>query len=193
MTTWLLDAKCAKFEPGATAKDREQRWALFHPPTPGDTYQVADIEAARRFCREPGNECPVRAQCLEFGHSDRHGIYDGTTPEERRHIRERRPQGNRTGDWRAANPPTTLRSKRECPEPGRERSVQRHLVNGQRLCLKCAEYDAYQARIAVLDEQVGSLLREGRKPSAIARELGLDRETVAAQVKKLRKRRETAA
>lgn len=178
-TEWVRDAKCAYFPLGTSHKEEEERWALFHPATPLGEYLARDIEAARAFC-EGGVPCPVREQCLEFGMGDRHGIYAGMGPDEREALRERRARARRVV-------PKTLRSK-GCPDPGRARSVDRHLANGQPLCLECAEYDAYQSRTAALDERVMALTDEGQRPGSIARELGLPRDVVAGVVKKHRSR-----
>jgi WhiB family redox-sensing transcriptional regulator len=66
---WHEDAACAGIDP-----DR------FYPePGPGIT---RDIAAAKRVCAG----CPVRAECLAYAlaHDERHGIWGGTTPQERR-------------------------------------------------------------------------------------------------------------
>lgn len=192
-TNWILDAKCAYFPLGTSDKEKEERWALFHPPTPNGEYLERDLEAARAFC-EDGVPCPVREQCLWFGMGDQHGIYAGLGPDERQTLRGRQwrlkriARGESTKDQRAVNPPKTLRSKRDCPEPGRTRSVERHLANGQRLCLGCAEFDADQDRTAALDVRVMALAGEGRQPGSIARELGLPRDVVAGVVRKYKKR-----
>ena len=39
--------------------------------------------AAKQVC----HTCPVRVECLAFGLEERHGIWGGRTPRERRHIR----------------------------------------------------------------------------------------------------------
>jgi WhiB family redox-sensing transcriptional regulator len=44
-----------------------------------------DEERAKEVC----SLCPVQAECLEFAlvHEERYGIWGGTTPDERRHLK----------------------------------------------------------------------------------------------------------
>lgn len=183
MNRWHSSAKCGYFPLGTTGKEMEERYALFHPHDAHGKYSEADIRRAGQFCDGllDGQPCPVKADCLEFGLTDPHGIYAGMGPDERKALRERRARA-------ARRLPKVSRSKRECIEPGRSRSVERHIALGERLCLVCAEFDADQSANAVLDEQVLALVAQGRKPTSIARELGLTRDTAATIVRKYRNR-----
>jgi WhiB family transcriptional regulator, redox-sensing transcriptional regulator len=54
---------------------------MFFPATPQEEAEALALCAT----------CPVRAQCLEYAlrNKESHGIWGGTTPEERRRIRRR--------------------------------------------------------------------------------------------------------
>ena len=54
---------------------------MFFPATPQEEAEAVALCAT----------CPVRAQCLEYAlrNKESHGIWGGTTPEERRRIRRR--------------------------------------------------------------------------------------------------------
>lgn len=186
--SWADRALCAQFPPGADDYEKEQQRAIFHPPTNAlGKYRERDVLAAEAFCLG----CPVRNECLEFGLTDPCGIYAGTTPDERKVLRQGRWRAERLAraarDQRSYNPPKVARSS-QCPDPARTRSVERHLSLGEPLCVGCAEFDAVQTRAAHLDQQVMTLAGEGQPPSMIGRQLGLPRDTVAAVVRKYRKR-----
>ena len=85
MTTWQHRAACLG-----------DPWP-FHPDrTTGDAY-----EAALAICRG----CPVVAECLEFalaregagGADGRHGVWGGTTPDQRAAMVRRRQRRSRAG------------------------------------------------------------------------------------------------
>lgn len=178
-TDWINRAACKSAPP-----------EVFHPVEVSGKYLPDDVAVARTWC----NQCPVRDECLEANLSDPFGIFGGLDPDERTYLRKRKwtPQHRAVkGDQRTANPPKTLRSDRECPEPGRTRSIVRHLAHGQRLCLGCASLEADLHRTAERDKQVMDLAVNGHGPSEIAADLGLPRDVVAGVMSKYRKR-ETA-
>lgn len=182
MSGWQTRAACKDAYP-----------ETFYPA--GDSYPEWAVDEAKKWC----GPCPVRDQCLEAHLGEIHGIFAETTPADREVIRRRRarrkPVAGVVADRRALNPPKFAKSER-CPEPGRHRSVARHVSLKERLCLPCAVFDADQIRTAELDQRVLTLAGEGRNPSAIARELDLHRDVVAGIVRKYRKReirREVAA
>ena len=55
---------------------------IFYPATPDEEAEALSICAT----------CPVRAQCLDYAIRNRetYGIWGGTTPEQRRHMRRER-------------------------------------------------------------------------------------------------------
>ena len=64
-TAWMVDALCAQTDPDT-----------FHP-APGES-----LRSAKSVCVA----CPVRAECLThaLAHNERHGVWGGTSPRERR-------------------------------------------------------------------------------------------------------------
>lgn len=64
------------------------RYELFHVPNDAWTSHPEQEAAAKAVCAT----CPVRAQCLALAieKGDQHGIFGGTTPNERRAIQRRR-------------------------------------------------------------------------------------------------------
>jgi WhiB family redox-sensing transcriptional regulator len=101
MVEWQADGACRSADP-----------ETFYPVSPGGA-STAQIEQAKRICAS----CPVRRECLEFATrtSETHGIWGGTTPEERvkarraaaarrRHAASRsfRPAATETGKIRAS-------------------------------------------------------------------------------------------
>lgn len=171
---WQNLAPCASL-PTAEAD------ALFHPPTPHGKYLEQDVTRAKEFC--VGSGCTVRAECLELGLDVPHGIYGGVGPDERKTAKEQRAKDKRD----RLSPPKFARST-GCPEPGRTRSVRRHIALGQRFCLPCALFEADQVRGAELDQVVFAKAAEGHSAADIAKELGLPRELIASVVKKYKKR-----
>ncbi len=79
-TSWRADGACLSADPD-----------LFFPIAPG-TANGKQVALAQRICAG----CPVRRECLDFAlrNAEMHGIWGGTTPEERvraRRARRRRP------------------------------------------------------------------------------------------------------
>ncbi|REE97003.1 WhiB family transcriptional regulator [Thermomonospora umbrina] len=66
---------------------------LFYPINYARPVMARQVEAAKAICAH----CPVQADCLDWAlrAGEPEGIWGGTTPEERRHLR-RRPVGGRT-------------------------------------------------------------------------------------------------
>ena len=78
--SWRADGACLSADPD-----------LFFPIAPG-TANSKQVALAQRICAG----CAVRQRCLDFalGNAEMHGIWGGTTPEERiraRRARRRRP------------------------------------------------------------------------------------------------------
>lgn len=69
--TWMEDALCA----GIPTE-------LFYPEGPN----AADAALAKRAC----GMCPVRAECLDTFINEDHGVFAGTSPKERRALRQAR-------------------------------------------------------------------------------------------------------
>ena len=70
---WMRHAACRGMNPD-----------LFFPERGGPG--AMDAVEAQKVCRS----CPVRAECLEAGIGEIHGIWGGTTPKQRRLIRRQR-------------------------------------------------------------------------------------------------------
>lgn len=113
---WTTDAACAKSD------DPD----LFYPETKGPH------RAARAVCQA----CPVRVQCLEAGMDERHGVWGGTSPQERQELRRRR--GNRPA-----------RVWADTADHGTEAGARRHYRRGEKPCQSCltASRTAKQARL----------------------------------------------
>ncbi len=81
--TWMRDAKCRGIDP-----------AEFFPS------DGLGVDHARRVC----DDCPVRAECLEYALEFRieHGVWGGASERERRRILRRR-----RGDVTVAGTPTS--------------------------------------------------------------------------------------
>lgn len=45
-----------------------------------------EVQAAKAVCAK----CPVRAECLEYGIDEKHGVWGGRSPKERQAIRKHR-------------------------------------------------------------------------------------------------------
>lgn len=78
------------------------------------------VEAAKAVCRR----CPVRGECFEYalnqtGWDGDHGIWGGTTPEERKQIRKGRPL--RCIDCGTTNLPATRLRCQSCQEQSAQR------------------------------------------------------------------------
>lgn len=73
---WRLRAECRSADPD-----------LFFPDGYGKSHEP-DVNAAKAFC----GMCAVQAFCLEAAlqNNEQHGIWGGTTPDERRAILKRR-------------------------------------------------------------------------------------------------------
>jgi WhiB family redox-sensing transcriptional regulator len=84
-----------KFSPPAWQRDalcQEIGVEVFFPPD--DKPVSRDFyRQAKRIC----NNCPVIAECLEFGISEQYGVWGGTTPQERVKIREQRRKSKKLG------------------------------------------------------------------------------------------------
>ena len=84
-TSWMAEGKCRELPP-----------STFFPS------DGVGVDAARRICAE----CPVRRSCLEYAleHDLVHGIWGGTTPEDRQAWRRqrRRHARLRAGAWDAS-------------------------------------------------------------------------------------------
>ena len=114
---WMRVAACADYDP-----------EVWFP----DANDTAGIETAAAICRT----CPVRAECLE--HALRlnldHGVFAGTTRDQRRHLRHLR-------GIKLAGGPMVLRPH------GTAAAYRRHYRRGERPCEVCA--DAEQLRCSL--------------------------------------------
>lgn len=70
---WVIQAECRRYDP-----------ELFFPVSTGGPGSQ-DAELAKAICRS----CRVRQQCLRWAirAGEAHGVWGGTTPEERRYLR----------------------------------------------------------------------------------------------------------
>jgi WhiB family redox-sensing transcriptional regulator len=104
-TAWMVDALCAQTDPDA-----------FHP-APGES-----LRAAKSVCLA----CPVRAECLAYAldHNERHGVWGGTSPNERAQVRRvptpmvpliTRPGAHSAKSARQAGAPNHLQGSGENP------------------------------------------------------------------------------
>jgi WhiB family redox-sensing transcriptional regulator len=69
---WMEQARC-----------REVGLHVFFPEVMPPQEMTATIKAAKRVCAR----CEVINECLAFGINEQHGVWGGTTPEERRRLR----------------------------------------------------------------------------------------------------------
>ena len=85
-TDWLAAGACLSADPD-----------LFYPATTG-ALGARQAAKAQRIC----GRCTVRRECLEFAMNSRevHGIWGGTTPEERVRARRQRAAARRRGRLR---------------------------------------------------------------------------------------------
>lgn len=72
---WFDQATCRALGPGVF---------FTGDPSNENRGETAAMVEAKRFCFA----CPVRAECLAYGLEERHGIWGGRTPSERRRIRK---------------------------------------------------------------------------------------------------------
>ncbi len=81
-TDWRAAGACLSADPD-----------LFFPIATGTAAAVRQISKAQRICAG----CQVRKQCLDFAmrSGETHGIWGGTTPEERTRVRRRRTRPRR--------------------------------------------------------------------------------------------------
>lgn len=69
---WHEQAKCAGLDV-----------TIFYPEVIGGRHAEKRALEAKAIC----SGCPVQAECLAYGMSDRFGVFGGLTPEERREVR----------------------------------------------------------------------------------------------------------
>jgi WhiB family redox-sensing transcriptional regulator len=91
-TDWRATGACASADP-----------ELFFPLATGVAVAADQVRKAQRICAE----CGVRQQCLDFAmrNGEMHGVWGGTTPEERIRARRallRRRRANRSWQRQAA-------------------------------------------------------------------------------------------
>lgn len=77
-TAWMARAACADAD-----------LSLFFPEQKRGYHAISVVQAALAVCAG----CPVRPECLEYGLSERFGVWGGTTEGKRRHIRYQRRNG----------------------------------------------------------------------------------------------------
>ena len=72
---------CLAWQQRAACRGKPVGWWF---PTKGESH-----DAARSLCAG----CPVRAECLEYGLKEQHGIFGGLCPKQRRELRRERRRG----------------------------------------------------------------------------------------------------
>jgi hypothetical protein len=89
-------------------------------PKRGDVYAA---KAAKAVCMR----CPVRQRCLDYAiaHNERHGVWGGTTVEDRRTIRA------------TAGHTKPINSQAVCPS---HQSIRVHRMRGEQVCDTCLEW-----------------------------------------------------
>lgn len=96
---WALQGACNHADP-----------ELFFPVGNG-YHALAQVEQAKAYCAA----CPVRAECLSFALSSgvEHGVWGGTTEEEREAVIRFKSPRARDGHGRPKPPRGTMHGKRE--------------------------------------------------------------------------------
>ena len=123
---WAEQAACKGFR----LEHGTEEWTRSWFPEKGN-HQTKAVQRALAIC----DECPVQAECLQYSLDANlvHGIYGGTTPQDRRDL-----FGQRIARYRPRR--TELRP---C---GTYAAYRRHLARGEKPCEECRQAHALQAR-----------------------------------------------
>ena len=123
---WAEQAACKGFR----LEHGTEEWTRCWFPEKGN-HQSNAVQRALAIC----DECPVRAECLQYSLDAElvHGIYGGTTPQERRDI-----FGQRIARYQPR--------RQELRPCGTYAAYRRHLAQGEEPCEDCKAARSAQAR-----------------------------------------------